>query len=223
MGSLEGHALYALAWVSFGAGHSLLAAPAGRYWLTTRFGPAHRLAYNAVALIHVTAVWAVGWRTLGPASPSFTLPVSLIWVQHGLFVVGVGALVLSLRSYDIGRLLGTAQVRAARTDTGLPEDEPLRLDGPHRWVRHPLYLAGFMILWGRAVDPFGLATAVWGSAYLVVGTVFEERKLLRLYGAAYADYRRCVPMFLPWKGRAWPPDAARPPAPAFRNRPSDRR
>ena len=47
----------------------------------------------------------------------------------------------------------------------------------------------------------GLATAVWGSAYLVIGTAFEERKLRRLYGQAYEDYRARVPAFVPWKGR----------------------
>jgi len=58
----------------------------------------------------------------------------------------------------------------------------------HRFVRHPLYSAAFLIL--------------WGSVYLVVGSHFEERFLERLYGDAYADYRRRVPAFVPWKGRA---------------------
>jgi protein-S-isoprenylcysteine O-methyltransferase Ste14 len=89
----------------------------------------------------------------------------------------------------------------AREDRDAPE--PLRLDGPHRFVRHPLYTALFLVLWGRAFDEAMIATAVWGSLYLIVGTRFEERKLLRLHGAAYARYRARVPAFLPWKGRAW--------------------
>ena len=54
-----------------------------------------------------------------------------------------------------------------------------------------------MILWGLVRDPVSLATAVWGSLYLMIGTYFEERKLRRLYGKAYDDYSRRVPPFIP--------------------------
>jgi len=82
------------------------------------------------------------------------------------------------------------------------EDEPLRLDGLHRFVRHPLYAAGLLILWGRIGGPFELATAVWGTLYIVIGTAMEERRLARLYGADYTAYRQRVPAYVPWKGRA---------------------
>ena len=59
----------------------------------------------------------------------------------------------------------------------------------------------------RALSSKSERVAQWsayfgGSLYLVVGAAFEERGLLRLYGADYADYRRRVPAFIPWKGRA---------------------
>lgn len=202
MSPLAGTILYGLAWASFGLGHSLLAAARGRAWLVRRFGPAHRVAYNAIALVHITAVWAVGWAVLDDL-PAFDLPRPMVWTMHGLAVAGLIFGGWALRYYDRGRLIGTRQLQAARSGTPEAEDEQLRLDGPHRWVRHPLYLAGFLILWGRAFDPFGLATALWGSAYLIVGTWHEERALMTLYGPAYAAYRAKVPAFLPWKGRAW--------------------
>jgi protein-S-isoprenylcysteine O-methyltransferase Ste14 len=82
------------------------------------------------------------------------------------------------------------------------DDEPLRLDGLHRFVRHPLYTGVFLILWGRVDGDFELATAVWGSLYLLIGTWFEERRLVKLYDGSYVDYRRRVPAFIPWRGRA---------------------
>jgi len=188
------HLLYALAWLSFGAGHSMLAGARGRGWLEHRFGQGHRLAYNAFAVAHILAVVAVGWVLLGDR-PAFGLPTPLVWSLHALSAAGVIAMVIFLRSYDTSRLIGTAQWRGHGED----DDEPLNLNGPHRWVRHPLYVAGFMILWGRALDPLGLHTALWGTAYLIVGTLFEERKLLARYGEAYAAYRRSVPMFIPWR------------------------
>ena len=35
--------------------------------------------------------------------------------------------------------------------------------------------------------------------YLALGTHFEERKLLALYGNDYRDYRDRVPALIPWK------------------------
>lgn len=195
------HVIYALAWASFGAGHSALATPAARAWMKDRFGRAYRLVYNAVATAHILAVVGIGWVVLEP-SPGFGLP---LWAVGGMTFLSLAGMVLflwSLTFYDTGLLMGTRQWRAGlQTD----ESEPLTTSGPHRLVRHPLYATGFLILWGRAVDPLGLATAVWASAYLVVGTLFEERKLLRHYGPAYAAYRQRVPMFLPWRGLTAPP------------------
>lgn len=205
------HILYALAWASFGAGHSALATSAARAWMRARFGRAYRLVYNAVALVHILAVGAAGWLLLDPL-PDFTLP---LWAAAAMTAVSLAGGVLflwSLTFYDTGLLLGTRQWRE-----GLQADEaePLTLRGPHRLVRHPLYAAGFLILWGRVVDPLGLATAVWASAYLVIGARFEERKLLRHYGPAYAAYRRRVPMFLPWKGWTRESDPTGPPTPGI--------
>jgi protein-S-isoprenylcysteine O-methyltransferase Ste14 len=35
------------------------------------------------------------------------------------------------------------------------------------------------------------------TAYVLVGVAFEERDLLRAYGASYAEYRRTTPMLIP--------------------------
>ncbi len=194
------HALYALAWLSFGAGHSLLAAEGVKARLRPLLGPWLRLAYNAVAVLHFALVVAAGRLLIGDAG--LGLPAWSHVVLSAVHLLGWAVLLASARWYDLGRFGGLTQIRLARAGVAEPEDEPLRLDGPHRWVRHPLYLGAYLILWGAAQTEFGLATAVWGSLYLAIGTRFEERKLLRLYGDAYADYRRKVPAVIPWKGRA---------------------
>ncbi len=116
-------------------------------------------------------------------------------------MLGVGVLVLALREYDLGLFSGLKQIRAGKQGAPEDEDEPLVTDGLHRFVRHPLYLGAYMIIWGGAVSDFGLATAVWGSLYLFIGTRHEERSLSALYGEAYADYKRRVPAIIPWKGK----------------------
>lgn len=196
----EAYAIYGLAWAGFGAGHSLLAATAIKARLDPLFGTGYRLAYNLFALISIAAVAVAGWH-LFRAFPPFGLAPWPAGAMIAVEAAGWIVLVAGLSRYDLGRFAGTAQLRAARAGTREPEDEPLRTDGLHRWVRHPIYLGGLLILWGRIDDHFDLATAAWGTIYLLVGMILEERKLLRLYGEAYARYRARVPALIPWKGR----------------------
>jgi protein-S-isoprenylcysteine O-methyltransferase Ste14 len=200
MNLLAAHLIYALAWFSFGLGHSLLAGTRAKALLAPALGPYYRIAYNALAGIHIAAVWLAGKWLFGGASP-FALPDAARAGLTGLSILGIVILLLALRGYDLGRLAGTAQIRNYRRGTAEPEDEPLRTDGFHAWVRHPLYAAAYLILWGNAQDPFGLATAVWASAYLAIGTMFEERRLLKLYGEAYRSYQAKVPAIFPWRGK----------------------
>ena len=201
MTSTEAHIVYALAWFSFGVGHSWLAGAGARDRLMPALGPYYRITYNAFAGLHLAAVWLAGKWLLGGAAP-FALPGAARAGLYGVSVLGLVILLLALRDYDLGRFAGTTQIRNHRRGIAAPEDEPLHTGGFHAWVRHPLYSGAYLILWGNAQDPFGLATAIWASAYLAVGTMFEERRLLKLYGEAYRRYRARVPAIIPWRGKA---------------------
>ncbi len=193
------HALYGLAWISFGAGHSLLALPSVRRWLQRRVSRAERLTYNAIASLHITAVAAVGTALLGDAPP-YHLPAWVFGAQAVLGVVGLAVLREGARGYDMARLTGLHQLRHGNDPAG-DDAEPLVTGGLHRYVRHPLYSGGIALLWAFAWSPLGLATALWGTLYFVVGSRAEERKLIRRYGDAYRRYRLAVPGLLPWRGR----------------------
>lgn len=184
---MSAHLAYFLAWVAFGLSHSALAGRdlAGRW---------SRIAYNVIAVAAFLAVGGVGGWALG-AEPVFDLPFWAKVLLGGIHLAGWAVMLVSARFYDLGRLGGLSQLR----HPDRPADEELRRDGPHAWVRHPLYAGAFLILWGAALSPLGLATAVWGSVYLLVGTYCEERRLLARYGQDYAAYRAEVPAFIPWK------------------------
>jgi len=199
--TFDAHLIYAVAWLTFGAGHSVLAGGRVKGWFQPILGAFYRLAYNAVAVVHIALVWLIGAWVFGDGG-AFAIPPYLGPMMIGVSVTGWLVLLIGLRGYDLGRLAGTRQIRNHFNGIDEPDDEPLRLDGLHRYVRHPLYAAGFLILWGRVDGGFELATAMWGTMYLLIGTWFEERRLVKLYGGTYADYRRRVPTFLPWKGRA---------------------
>lgn len=201
-GSLEAHLVNALAWLSFGGVHSLLAGDWSKRHLRPVLGASYRLAYNAFATVHLIFIWWLG-QLIFTDETRFAVPTEFQRLLLAVYVFGWLIMLVGIRGYDLGRLAGIRQIRNSLRGAADTDDESLRLDGLHRYVRHPLYTAGFFILWGRVDGELDLATALWGSLYLLIGTWFEERRLVRLYGDEYVKYRHRVPAFFPWKGRAY--------------------
>lgn len=202
MSFLALHLLYAALWLSFGLAHSLLADARIKARLKPFFRAGYRLAYNLFAVFHVALVIGAGWGLLGDGA-AFDRASSLRILQGVASVLGAGVFLVALFGYDLSRFAGTAQLRASAQGKFLDDEEPLRLVKLHRYVRHPLYSAAFLLLWGRIEDEFTLATALWASLYLWIGSRYEERRLLARFGETYVRYRNAVPAFVPWKGRAW--------------------
>jgi protein-S-isoprenylcysteine O-methyltransferase Ste14 len=70
--------------------------------------------------------------------------------------------------------------------------------GLYRVVRHPLYTFGLLFIWLTSTGSQNSLTVYIGATiYTLVGAYFEERKLLREFGDAYAEYRRATPMLIP--------------------------
>lgn len=198
---LADHLTYGALWLSFGALHSMLARERVRAWLAPLFGAGYRLAYNAFALVHFAAIWAAGRIWLEQGALEIVSHPALGYAMTALLWSGIAVICIALLEYDKSRFLGLAQLQAHRANLAIDEDGPLIVSGSHRYCRHPLYLGLLMFFWGGAVDEYALATAIWVSAYLVVGTWFEERSLVARYGEAYIGYQRRVPIILPWRGR----------------------
>ena len=57
MADVTPHLIYAAAWASFGLGHSLLARDGFKRRFRPLIGAAYRIAYNAVAAVHLVAVF----------------------------------------------------------------------------------------------------------------------------------------------------------------------
>ena len=76
--------------------------------------------------------------------------------------------------------------------------------GPYAIVRHPIYTGVLLAFLGTMVAKGtipGLAGAGLAAAGLVVKARLEERWLASELGAAYGDYRKRVPMLLPFGPR----------------------
>ena len=188
--------LYALLWLLFAVKHSLLARVAVQAKLERHLGHWYRFVYNLVAAITILLVYIAGRYLL--ANNGFSILNNSIGtvLSITLQIAGLITLLVALTQYDIGRFSGITQLR---TKERLSETshEPLQQRGLNRWVRHPLYTGAFLVLWGGAGSSLGLWTAIWGSLYLVIGTHFEERKLIALYKDSYRQYQQQVPRYFP--------------------------
>ncbi len=78
------------------------------------------------------------------------------------------------------------------------KDSSLVVDGFYARVRHPLYLFGLLLLWLTPILTRNmLAVYVPLTLYIFAGAYFEERRLLREFGTAYAQYKSRTPMIIP--------------------------
>jgi len=87
--------------------------------------------------------------------------------------------------------------------TPLPTDPPkaLVITGPYRYVRNPIYVGVLLIFLGHFLWFGYWALAIYtGFAFLGVHlfiVLYEEPTLKRKFGAAYEDYLKKVPRWIP--------------------------
>jgi protein-S-isoprenylcysteine O-methyltransferase Ste14 len=134
----------------------------------------------------------------------------LRWALRGAFVLaGFGFLwaIHSLRSFDtFGLEPIRARLRGAESRT-----LPLAIRGPYRWVRHPLYSLFLVFLWTCPdVTADRLLFNGLFTAWIVLGSVLEERDLVREFGEPYLAYQLQVPMLVPWRVPGRPASGADP-------------
>ena len=197
--SLIAHSLYALAWLSFGLVHSVLATRQVKGLLQPFLGRGYRLLYNLFALIYIALVIYGSRYLLGDGLGPFHFAEPFRLALLAMMFAGAVIFVVALLQYDLGLFSGLSQLFKTDSDTQV---EPLQMRGLNRFVRHPLYSGAHLYLWGAVRSEFDLMTAIWASCYLVIGAHFEERKLIADYGTAYRDYKARVPSLIPWRGRA---------------------
>ncbi|HMB24495.1 MAG: methyltransferase family protein [Chloroflexota bacterium] len=78
------------------------------------------------------------------------------------------------------------------------EKSKLVISGLYRFVRHPLYTFSLLILWlspSVTVNTFVAYMAL--TIYILIGAIFEERKLQREFGQEYTNYKSATPMLIP--------------------------
>ena len=188
------------AWVVYFLIHSLLASLAFKRWVLAHrpaAAPVYRLIFNLSAtLLLLPPLWLT-YSDRGPWLWQWS--GAWWWFANGAALIALGAIFWSLRWYDGSEFLGLSQWR--RKSRGVEDQEAFHLSPLHRFVRHPWYSLGLVLVWTRDMDINLLVAAVLLSLYFVVGSRLEERKLIVYHGEIYRRYRQRVPGLvpLPWR------------------------
>ena len=123
-------------------------------------------------------------------------------IQYSLIALAAVLVLTSARHYSILQFLGIQQILYGRSKVAMTESGKFDSSGVLGVVRHPWYLAVFILLWAKDLNLTGIIINIVLSVYLVIGTLLEERKLVLEFGDKYKLYQRQVSMFIPlrWLG-----------------------
>jgi protein-S-isoprenylcysteine O-methyltransferase Ste14 len=180
----------ALLATQFGVVHSLLLLPPTRKRLQAAIPSAQYgcffCAATCVSLLLTIEAWrpspGLVWRLEGSAATAVTVGFYLSWIAllYSLYLTGLG--------YQTGFTPWWAWVR------GRPAPRrTFEIKGAYRALRHPVYLSFLGLVWFVPVMSYDRATltAVW-TAYIFVGSVLKDRRLVHYVGAPYREYQSRV-------------------------------
>lgn len=182
----------------FAVQHSVMARPwFKRAWTRVVPPAAERSTY---VLFSSLALLLLFWKWQPMGGVVWEVRSLTGWgVLVGLY--GLGWLTVLVTTFLINHfdLFGLRQVwlyLLGRPYTSLQFGTP----GPYRLVRHPLYVGWLMVFWSAPVMTVAhLVFAIATTAYILIAIQFEEHDLVAAH-PEYAEYRRRVPMLLPFGG-----------------------
>jgi len=195
LGTAPALAVDALLSALFFAQHSGMVRRGWQRRLSALVPPAYLPAmYGAASGIVLLAVVGL-WQEVG--QPVVAVPAWGRWAIRLLWLGGAGIMLWSWRA------LGELDALGLQLIHGWPGERrataaAFRVTGPYRWVRHPMYMATLLFLWGypNPTPDRLLLNALW-SLWVIAATRLEERDLAADLGDQYRIYQRRVPMLIP--------------------------
>ncbi len=188
------HEWLILAWVMYYAIHSIGAASRVKSFFQNKmkkFFRYYRLAYSFFATVSLLLLL---WYQYSFESPLLFHSTLLKYISVLLLVLpGMMIMLISIKKY----FFMLSGVRSLYEPSAPVE---LKVEGIHRFVRHPLYSGTILFVWGLFFIFPTLANLIAATLllfYILLGITFEEAKLKKEFGKEYEDYISRVPMLIP--------------------------
>ena len=187
----------------FGYIHSLLASEKVKIQFKKMFGELiafYRILYNIFTIFSLYIIYLL--------SPKPHLVIYDLQNPYDLIILipqflSLVAIIWVFKYICFKEFLGLDQIiryTEKRYTTELDEEFTLRIEGPYRYSRHPIYFFSITFLLFRpTMDLFYLTFFLCMVAYFYIGSYYEEKKLVRQFGEVYSSYKKEVPRIIPFK------------------------
>jgi len=181
----------------FAVQHTIMARPSFKQsWTKIIPVQVERSTFVLVSSL-ILALFCWQWRPMLGEIWSVENPTGKA-ILFGLFWIGWGTVLFSSFVINHFDLFGLRQVWLHFSNREYQHLE-FQARSLYRIVRHPLLLGIIIGSWATPHMTSGhLLFAIASTAYILIGIQFEERDLVRYHGQNYIDYRRRVPMLIPF-------------------------
>ncbi|ODS31484.1 MAG: NnrU protein [Candidatus Scalindua rubra] len=193
-------------WCFFGFVHSITISYFFREKLIKYIGITfetyfYRIVYNLISLItYSNIVYFVN-----NSAEIFLIPQPLRYIFIIISFIGFLIAAIAFFQTDALEFLGIKQVwrfftKEKESSKKLFGYDKLVVNGMFRFVRHPMYFGvSLVFLFNPFISTLTLTDRICAVSYLVIGTYFEEKRMLRVFGTEYKFYKENVPRFIPYK------------------------
>jgi len=190
----------ALLWMLWCTLHSTLIATTVTDYIKKKLGDRfrfYRLFFNTVS--SATLIPLVYYSISIRQAPVFRWEGHLVIVKYLMWVTSISLFVAGGRHYSLLQFLGVRQIKTGQANCSLSQYDTFDTSGILGAIRHPWYTAGIIAVWASEISLSTFLINIVISAYFVIGTILEERKLLQEFGERYREYQKNVSMFIPYK------------------------
>ena len=188
----------------FGIFHTYLASLKVKSYLRQNFTgilPFYRLIYNFISLLIIYLFYIYLPQ---PDLTIYDLIKPFDFIILGFQFLSLLGFIWCFKYFSFKEFVGISQIKRWYKRNynlnDLDEKLTLKIKGPYKYMRHPVYFFSIMFLIFRpTMDLTYLTLVIMFILYFYVGSYYEEKKLLEIFGEEYSEYQKAVPRMFPLK------------------------
>ncbi len=164
---------------------------------------AYRLIFTLFSILVTTL--AFGLISKQPQGELISIPQWLFILSLIFQGIGFIVIIISFRHINLLEFTGIAQFISYIRKKELTGDlEGLNIDGLvkggiYAYVRHPLYFGCILVFTFNPYPTINtIALSLAADIYFIIGGLIEEKRLIKIFGQEYLEYKESVPGFFPF-------------------------
>lgn len=191
-------------WFFFGAVHSIMARPFFKRKIKDIFGNTfeeyfYRFFYFISQCILFYYIYGI-IKNLDQGQVIFSIPEKYFLFFYMFNIFSNLFLIISILHFDVAEFIGFKQMinfffKQKETKQSILNDGML-----YKYIRHPMYL-GIILVYLSSTTIYTelfIINLICIIAYIEIGSFYEEKTLIKVYGASYKIYKNKTFKYLPF-------------------------